>query len=115
MTFQINSVKFCTNFTRAREKFTPALLARWNIFPSLALVHVPGCLLPLLLAPLPVPPRAPLPATSLAPDIGLVPVCSSLVLLLPLMACGYVYLRKDANNALFQKEKLKWLKDIPMV
>ena len=28
-----NSVRFGTNITRARKKFTPALLARWNIFP----------------------------------------------------------------------------------
>ena len=33
---QKNSVEFGTNFTRARKKNTPALLARWNIFPSLA-------------------------------------------------------------------------------
>ena len=32
---QQNSVKFGTNFTRGRKKFTPVLLARWNIFLSL--------------------------------------------------------------------------------
>ena len=32
---QQNSVKFGTNFTRARKKYTPALLVRWNISPSL--------------------------------------------------------------------------------
>ena len=30
-----NSVKFSKNFHRARKKITPALLAPWNIFPSL--------------------------------------------------------------------------------
>ena len=32
---QQNSVKFGAHFTRARKKFTPALLASWNVFPSL--------------------------------------------------------------------------------
>ena len=39
---QQNSVKFGTHFTRARKKFTPALLASWKVFPSLCvfLSHV---------------------------------------------------------------------------
>ena len=32
---QQNSIKFGTHFTRARKIFSLALLARWNVFPSL--------------------------------------------------------------------------------
>ena len=44
------SVKFGTHFTRDRKKFTPALLARWNLFPSLVkgvLLRLKGILSPL--------------------------------------------------------------------
>ena len=33
--FRQNSVKFCKDFTQDRIFFTPTLLARWYVFPSL--------------------------------------------------------------------------------
>ena len=38
-----NSVKIYTDFTRAREKFTPTLLARWYVFPSLCMSNNNKC------------------------------------------------------------------------
>ena len=37
---QQNSVKFGVHFTQARKEFTPALLARWNVFSPLLVVEL---------------------------------------------------------------------------